>query len=110
MTMIKTETKPKQEQGLEDIYTAIYGIPEPRKTEIRDPLLNVLSTDAEKFLEDHYNNDKILEDKTYEQIKEEYNFDEMIDAFGDGKIPPQLDFFFLVVTMIILYRRIIFCL
>ena len=110
MTMIKTETKPKQEQGLEDIYIAIYAIPEPRKTEIRDPLLNVLSTDAEKFLEDHYNNDKILEDKTLEQIKEEYNFDEMKDAFGDGKIPPQLDFSFLVVTMIILYRRIIFCL
>ena len=47
-----------------------------------------------KILEDDYINDKILEDKTLEQIKEEYNFDEIKDAFDDGKIPPQLEFSF----------------
>ena len=46
--MTKTEAKPKQELVLEDIYSAIYEIPEPPKIEIGDPLLNVLSTDAEK--------------------------------------------------------------
>ena len=62
--------------------------------EIGDSLLNVLHKDAEKFLEDEYINDKILEDKTLEQIKEEYNFDEINDASHDGKIPPQFEFFF----------------
>ena len=46
--MTKTETKPKQKQVSEDSDMAIYEIPEPPKIEIGDPLLNVLSTDAEK--------------------------------------------------------------
>ena len=48
MTMTKTDTKPKQKQVLEDIDMGIYEKPEPPKIEIGDPLLNVLSTDAEK--------------------------------------------------------------
>ena len=83
-----------------------YQIP---KIEIGDFLLNVLFTYAEKILEDDYINDKILEDKTLGQIKEEYNFDEIKDAFDYGKIPPQLEFF-LVVTTKILHRHEIFCL
>ena len=47
-----------------------------------------------KILEDDYINDKILEDKTLEQIKEQNNFDEIKDAFDDGKTPPQLEFLF----------------
>ena len=49
MTMTKTEIKPKQDQVLKDTDTAIYKIPKPPKTEIGNPLLNVLSADAEKF-------------------------------------------------------------
>ena len=48
MTMTKTDTKPKQKQVLEDTDMGIYEKPEPPKIEIGDPLLNVLSTDAEK--------------------------------------------------------------
>ena len=102
MTMTKTEAKPKQELVLEDIYSAIYEIPEPPKIEIGDPLLNVLSTDAEKTLEDDYIKDKIVQDKILEQTKEEYNFDEITDAFDDGKIPPQLEFFFLLLVTTII--------
>ena len=109
MTMTKTETKPKQEQVLEDIDMAVYKITKPPKIEIGDPLLSVLSTDAEEILEDDYINNKILEDKTLEQIKEEYIFDEIKDAFDGGKKPLNLNFF-LVMTTIILYRRVIFCL
>ena len=46
-TMTKTKTKPKQEQLIEDIDSAIYEIPDPPKIEIGDPLMNVLSTDTE---------------------------------------------------------------
>ena len=84
-----TKTKPK-----EDNDTAFYEIPEPPKLEIVDPLLDFLSTDAEKILKKDCVNDKNLQDKKLEQIKEEYNFDEIKDAFDKVKILPQLDFFF----------------
>ena len=83
-----TKTKPK-----EDNDTAFYEIPEPPKLEIDDPLLDFLSTDAEKILKKDCVNDKNLQDKKLEQIKEEYNFDEIKDAFDKVKILPQLDFF-----------------
>ena len=35
-----------------------------------------------------------LQDKTLEQIKEEYKFDEIKDAFDKGIIPSQLEYFF----------------
>ena len=32
--------------------------------------------------------------KSIEEIKDEYNFDQMKETFGEGKVPPQLKFFF----------------
>ena len=89
-----TRTKPEPEKVIENIDTAIYEIPNPPKIEIRDLLSNILSTDAENILKDDYVNDKVLEDKTIEQIKNEHNFDDVKDAFDDGQVPPQLEFFF----------------
>ena len=57
-------------------------------------MLNFLSTGAEGILADDYVNPEELQDKTIEQIKEEYKFNEIKDAFDEGKIPPQLEFFF----------------
>ena len=101
------KTKPK-EQVLEDNDMAIYEIPELPELEIGDPLLNFQSTDIEKILTDDYVNVKNLQDKTLEQIKEEYNFDEIKDALDQGKIPPQLEFFF-TGDKIIFYKLVIFC-
>ena len=56
--------------------------------------MNVLSTDAEEILKDDYVSDKVLEDKTIEQIKDEYNFDEIKDAFDEREILTQLENFF----------------
>ena len=89
-----TKPKPIEGQVLEDIDTAIYEIPEPPELEIGDPLLNILSADTEKSLTDDYVNDKNLQDKSLEQIKEEYNFDEIKGTFDEGKILPQLEFSF----------------
>ena len=57
-------------------------------------MLNFLSTDTEKILTNDYVNAKKLQDKTLEQIKEEYKFDEIKDAFDEGNKTPQLDLFF----------------
>ena len=91
-----TRTKPEPEKVIENIDTTIYEIPDPPKIEIGDPLLNILSTDAEDVLKDDYANDKVLEDKIIEQIKDEYNFDDIKYAFDNGKVPPapaSLNFF-----------------
>ena len=88
MEATSTRTKPEPEKLIENIGTVIYEIPNPPKITIGDPLLNVLSTDAEGILKDDYVNDKVLEDKTIQQIKDEYNFDDIKDAFDDGQSPP----------------------
>ena len=104
------KNKTWKEQILEDINTAIYEVPEPHKIEIGEPLLNFLSTDAEAILADDYVNPEELQNKTIDQRKEEYKFDEIKDAFDEGKIPPQLEFlFFFEAKMIIFYKLVTFC-
>ena len=56
--------------------------------------MNVLGKDGEEILEDNFLQAKELEDKNIEETKEEYVFDETKDAFDEGTIPPQLDFFY----------------
>ena len=108
MKMTKTKTKSEKEQVLEDIDTAIYEMTKIPQLDIVDPLLNFFSIDAEKSSTDDYVNAKKLQDKTLEQIKEEYNFDEIKDAFDVGKIFPQVEFFSVVKT-IISCKPVIFC-
>ena len=91
--MTMTKTKPEKKQILEDIDTTIYEAPEPPKIEIGYPLLDFLSTDAKRILADDFVNRGELQDRTMEQIKEEYKFDEIKDAFDEGKIPLSLNFF-----------------
>ena len=110
MTMTKpTKEKIQEEKVIDDIDTAIYEIPDPIEIEIGDLILNVLTTEAKVILENDYVNDEVIQEKTFEQIKDEYNFDDIKDAFDEGKIPPQLELF-LVVTMTILSMLAIFCL
>ena len=97
-----TKKESEKDQILEDINRAIYEVLEPTKIMIGDPLLNFLSTDAKGILADDYGNPEELQDRTIEQIKEEYKFDETKDTFDEGKIPLQLEFF-LEATMIIFY-------
>ena len=54
----------------------------------------MLGTEGEKIFEDHFLRVKELEDKNIEEIKEEYEFDKIKDAFDEGAIPRQLDFFY----------------
>ena len=90
--IIKTkQPKTKQEKIIEDTDTSIYKIPEPSNLELGDPLLIVLSTDVEDILKSNYVTDTEIEDKTIEQIKDEYNFLIFLSMN-----------FFAVVTMIIL--------
>ena len=54
---------------------------------------NILSIEAEKILVDDYVNDKNIEEKTLEQLKDEYKFDEIKDAIDEGVVPHELDIF-----------------
>ena len=82
--------KPPKEKIIDKIETAIYKIPDPPKLELGDSLLNALGIEAVEILKDDFVSDKSLEEKKIEQIKEEYNFDEIKDAFDNGAVPEQL--------------------
>ena len=85
--MKMTKTKPEKEQILEDIDTAIYEVPEPLKIEIGDTLVELSI-----YRRWGYFSGWLC--RTVKQIKEEYKFDEIKDAFDEEKIPSQLEFFF----------------
>ena len=54
----------------------------------------MLGKEAEDILKEVFVNLKELENKTLENIKDEYNFDEIKDAFDDASVPKQLEFFY----------------
>ena len=78
----------------EHIDNALKEVPEPPEIELGDSVKKFLSTKADKILQDDYINDNVLNDKTIEEIKDEYNFDQIQDTFDTGKVPPQFEFFF----------------
>ena len=100
---------PPKEKIIDQTDTAIYELPDLPKIELGDPLLNILSTEVENILADDYVNDKNIKEIIIEQLKNEYKFDEIKDAFDEGAVPHQLDFF-MGATMKISHRPVIFCL
>ena len=87
------EEKPKG-RVLKEIDEKILELPDPPKIVLGDVLAHMLGTEAENILEDKYLNSKELEDKTFESIKEEYNFDEIRDAFDEAAAPNSIQFFY----------------
>ena len=72
----------------------IYELPYPPKLELGDGLLDPLGVEADDILEQTFINKKQQEHAIFKQIKEDYNFDEIKDAFDEGAVPHQLDFFY----------------
>lgn len=104
-----TATKVPKEKIIDKIDTAIYKLPNSPKIELGDTLLNALSTGAEDILVDDYLSDKTIQEKTIEQLKDECKFDQVEDAFDEGLVPHQLEFF-VELTMKILFKYATFCL
>ena len=67
-------------------------IPEPPKLGLADLLLNVLSTKANDILNTDYINEKDLNEKKIEDIKEGYDFEDINNTL-DGNISQQLKVF-----------------
>ena len=79
---------------LDKIDDKIYEISDLPKLEQGDGLANVLGPEAEDILKEKFVNPKELEYETLENIKEEYNFDKIKDAFDEASVPKQLEFFY----------------
>ena len=84
----------KPEKVTENIDNALNKVPVPLEIGLGNSLINVLSTKADETLQDHYIYDNVPNEKTIEEIKDEYNFDQIKDTFDKGKVSPQLKFFF----------------
>ena len=50
----------------------------------------MLGTEAEDILKEEFVNPKKLKDEALENIKEEYNFNEIKNAFDEASVPKQL--------------------
>ena len=73
----------------------IYELPDdPPKLELGDGLANLLGIESEDILDEKSVNKKELENEELKNIKEEYGFEEIKDAFDEGAIPNQIDLFY----------------
>ena len=95
-SQIQTPTQEKENINDEKELDAnkIYELPEIPKLELGDRLANVLGTEGEQILDDNFLQAKELEDKNIKEIAEQYEFNKIKDAFDEGTIPPQSDFFY----------------
>ena len=65
---------------------------DPPKLELGDGLANILGPEAEDILDEGFIYKKELEDEVLENIKEQYGFEEIKDAFDKASVPHQLEF------------------
>ena len=91
LTREKEETKDKV---LEEIDEKIHEIPDLPKLELGNGLVSHLGAEAKDILEGKLVNSKKLEDDALENIKEGHGFEEIKDAFDEGAVPEQLEFFY----------------
>ena len=91
LTREKEETKDKV---LEEIDEKIHEIPDLPKLEQGNGLVSHLGAEAKDILEGKLVNSKKLEDDALENIKEGHGFEEIKDAFDEGAVPEQLEFFY----------------
>ena len=79
---------------LVEIDHKIYEIPDLPELELIDSLANILGAEAEDILKENFVNSKKLEDEALENIKEEYGFEEIKNAFDEASVPEQLEFYY----------------
>ena len=92
----QTLSKKQEKQNIQkELNDKIYELPDdPPKFELGDGFINVLGEEADDILDEKFANKKKQEDESLENFKEEYNFEEIKDAFDEGSVPNQLDFFY----------------
>ena len=78
----------------EEINEKIYEMPDLPKHEVGDGLKNVLAAETDDILEDKFVNPKKLEDDALGNITEEHGFEKIKDAFDEGAVPEQIEFFY----------------
>ena len=89
LTQMKEKVAQKfvQNNVQKELDDTIFEFPDLPKLELGDGLLNSLCVEADDISEQKFVNQKQQEDAVLEEIKEEYNFDEIKDAFDEGSVP-----------------------
>ena len=67
------------------------AVSSPLSLKLSDEILNVLN-DAENVLKTDYISEKALNEKDIEEIKKEYNSDDIKNELDDGNVPSVLEF------------------
>ena len=77
-----------------DIDDLLYELPENHELELGDGLIENLGVAAGNLLDAENRTRQEEEDVVLEQIKEEYGFEDIKDAFVDGYVPDSVYFFY----------------
>lgn len=111
-TLTKEKEKVIQDSVKKESDDTIDELPDPPKLELRDGLLNTLCVETDDTLDRKFVNQKEQEDAAIEQIKKEYNFDDIKDAFDEramvhGAMPG--GFFSMELKIVTLTKPLNFC-
>ena len=93
-TLTREKEKVIKENVQKELDDTIYELLDLPKLELGDGFLNTLGVEGDDILDQEFVNKKQQEDEVLEQIKKAYTFDEIKDAFLEGTVPQQLDFFY----------------
>lgn len=93
-TLTREREQTVQKEVQKELEDTIYEFPDPSRLELGDVVLNSLSVEADDVSDQKFVEKKQEEDTALEQIKHEYNFDEIKDGFDEAIVPHLLDFFF----------------
>ena len=93
LTREKEQEKLVQVSVQKKLDDTMYELPDMPTLELGNGLLDALGVEANDVLGSQFVTKKEEEDIALEKIKEEYNFDATEDAFDEGDVPPQFEFF-----------------
>ena len=72
----------------------IYGLPEQPDLELGDGLIDTLGAEENDLLDSNFITPQEENDVVLEQIKKDYNFDEIKDTFDQGVVHESVEFFY----------------
>ena len=81
-----------EQERTREIDDIIGHVPSPPNLELSDEILNVL-IDLQNVIKTDYVSNKTLNEEDIEDIKKEYDFEDIKNTVDEGVIPPILDFF-----------------
>ena len=94
LTREKEQGKFLQDNVQKELDDTIYELLDPPNMGVRVGFLNALGVEANDVLDKEFITKQEETDAALQQIKQEYNFDDIRETFDEGIVHPKVDFFY----------------